>query len=169
MRSDIISSLALKRMCYILLRTWTEWWLNIRRGEYEISARATTSEARKRKKQRKKGKKRKLEACENRRKRACRVFRSLGGAPLAKGIGILQLETVDCETLHLFTLTADKACLRAPRGRGELGYERDGDACRKCWIKPLKETSLGVAPTYFWPLKETILNFDYMNRVNKTN
>ena len=99
---------------------------------YEIGARATTSEARKRKKQRKKGKKRKLGACENRRKRACRVFRSLGGAPLAKGIGILQLETVDCETLHLFTLTADKACLRAPRGRGELGYERDGDACRKC-------------------------------------
>ena len=32
MRNDIISSLALKRMCYIfLLRTWTEWWLNIRR------------------------------------------------------------------------------------------------------------------------------------------
>ena len=31
MRNDIISSLALKRMCYILLRTWTDWWLNIRR------------------------------------------------------------------------------------------------------------------------------------------
>ena len=29
--NDIISSLALKRMCYILLRTWTEWWLNIGR------------------------------------------------------------------------------------------------------------------------------------------
>ena len=31
MRNEIISSLALKRMCYILLKTWTEWWLNIRR------------------------------------------------------------------------------------------------------------------------------------------
>ena len=81
----------------------------------------------------KKGKKRKLGACENRRKRSCRVFRSLGGAPLAKGIGILQLETVDCETLHLFTPTTDKACLRAPeRKGGDLGYERGGDACRKC-------------------------------------
>jgi len=29
--NDIISNLALRRMCYILLRTWTEWWLNIRR------------------------------------------------------------------------------------------------------------------------------------------
>ena len=30
-RNDITSSLALTRLCYMLLRTWTEWWLNIRR------------------------------------------------------------------------------------------------------------------------------------------
>ena len=47
------------------------------------------------------------------------------------------------------------------------------------WMKPLKETNLGVhEPTFFWPLKETILfqcsigidvikNFDCMNWVNK--
>ena len=52
--------------------------------------------------------------------------------------------------------------------RGGLPYERDGDDRRKFWIKPLKETNLGVAQP-FWPLKAIILNFDYMNRVNKTN
>ena len=31
MRNDTISSLALKKMCYILLRTCTDWWLNIMR------------------------------------------------------------------------------------------------------------------------------------------
>ena len=36
-------------------------------------------------------------------------------------------------------------------------------------LNPLKETFLGVAQPFFWPLKAIILNFDYMNRVNKTN
>ena len=36
-------------------------------------------------------------------------------------------------------------------------------------LNPLKETILGVAQPFFWPLKAIILNFDYMNRVNKTN
>ena len=31
MRNGITSILALTRLCYMLLRTWTEWWLNIRR------------------------------------------------------------------------------------------------------------------------------------------
>ena len=31
-------------------------------------------------------------------------------------------------------------------------------------LNPLKETSLGVAQPFFWPLKAIILNFDYMNR-----
>ena len=61
------------------------------------------------------------------------------------------------------------ACAPGRERRGELQYETGVDAHRKRWIKPLKETNLGVAPTYFWPLKETILNFDYMNWVNKTN
>ena len=39
-----------------------------------------------------------------------------------------------------------------------------GGGGRKFWIKPLKETDLGVAQ----PI-EAILNFDYLNRVNKTN
>ena len=73
---------------------------------------------------------------------------------------------------------------------GDSAYERGGDARRKFWIKPLKETDLGVAqPFFFWPLKETLLKhrqmkntvtfndgkdivieyLDYMNGVNKTN
>ena len=77
------------------------------KASYQIGTKSTTSEARKRKEQRRwKGEKRKLTACENRRKRACSVFHTLGGVPLAKDFepdifGILQLETVDCETLHL--------------------------------------------------------------------
>ena len=31
MRNGIASILALTRLCYMLLRSWTEWWLNIRR------------------------------------------------------------------------------------------------------------------------------------------
>ena len=40
---------------------------------------------------------------------------------------------------------------------GDSAYERGGDARRKLWIKPLKETNLGVAQAFFWPLKETML------------
>ena len=49
----------------------------------------------------------------------------------------------------------------------ELSYESDGDARRKFWIKPLKETNLGMAQPFFWPLKTIILNFDYMTHVKK--
>ena len=52
----------------------------------------------------------------------------------------------------------------APPGGG-LPYERGGDSRRKFWIKPQKETNLGVAKPFFGPLKETISNFDYMNGV----
>ena len=55
----------------------------------------------------------------------------------------------------------------APGGGGGLPYERGGDIRRKFWIKPQKETKLGVAKPLFGPLKETILNFDYINGVNK--
>ena len=50
---------------------------------------------------------------------------------------------------------------------GGLPYERGGDARRKFWIKPLKETNLDVAQPFFDPYKW--LNFDDMNRVDKTN
>ena len=80
MRNDIISSLALKRICYILLRTWVEWWLNRRR---HIILPPSPQRLKQRKgKSREKGGKRKLAASENRRKRACLIFHSLmRGAP----------------------------------------------------------------------------------------
>ena len=34
---------------------------------------------------------------------------------------------------------------------GDWTYERGGDARRKFWIKPLKETDLGVAQAFFDP------------------
>ena len=51
----------------------------------------------------------------------------------------------------------------------DSAYERGGDARQKFWIKSLKEINLGVAPPFFLPLEAIILNFDYTNRVNKTN
>ena len=38
-----------------------------------------------------------------------------------------------------------------PKGGGNSAYERGGDARRKFWIKPLKETDLGVAQTFYDP------------------
>ena len=54
MRNDIISSLAFKTICYILLRTWAEWCLDSR-ATCHIGIKSTTFEAKKRKEQRKKG------------------------------------------------------------------------------------------------------------------
>ena len=34
---------------------------------------------------------------------------------------------------------------------GDPAYERGGDAGRKFWIKPLKETDMGVAQAFFDP------------------
>ena len=36
-------------------------------------------------------------------------------------------------------------------GEEDFAYERGGDAGRKFWIKPLKETGLGVAQALFDP------------------
>ena len=41
--------------------------------------------------------------------------------------------------------------IRSNCARGGLAYERGGDARRKFWIKPLKETDLGVAQAFFDP------------------
>ena len=49
------------------------------RGAYHIGSKSKISEARKRKEQRKKSKNRRLNASNSRRKRACIIFRSLGG------------------------------------------------------------------------------------------
>ena len=56
--------------------------------------------------EKKKGGKRNLVDCENIRKGACLIFRSLGGDPLAEDFepdifGIPRQETVDHETLHI--------------------------------------------------------------------
>ena len=37
------------------------------------------------------------------------------------------------------------------RRMGDTAYERGGDARRKSYIKPLKETDLGVAQAFFDP------------------
>ena len=36
-------------------------------------------------------------------------------------------------------------------GAGDPAYKGGTDACRKFWIKPLKETDLGVAQAFFDP------------------
>ena len=124
MRKDIISNLALKRMCYILLRTRIEWWLNI--GDISNWHKVHNIWSKKKGKSKEKiGEKRKFAACENRTKRACLIFRSLGGALLVEifepdSFGTPQLETTDCETLRLvITSKTDKASLR--------------DLCRANW------------------------------------
>ena len=49
-------------------------------------------------------------------------------------------------------LTAYQYRRLTPGGLGEgLPCERGGDARRKIWIKPLKETNLGVAQALFDP------------------
>ena len=87
------------------------------RGAYHIGSKSKTSEARKRKEQRKKSKNRRLNASNNKRKRACIIFRSLGGEPVGLCYepdiyGSQQIDSVDEETLLLFTSKTDKACLR---------------------------------------------------------
>ena len=46
--------------------------------------------------------------------------------------------------------TVNSSLVDTPRG-GDSAYERGGDARRKFWIKPLKETDLGVAQALFDP------------------
>ena len=87
------------------------------RGAYHIGSKSKISEARKRKEQRKKLKNRRLNASNNRRKRACIIFRSLRGEPVELCYephiyGILQIRLVDEETLLFVTSKTDKACLR---------------------------------------------------------
>ena len=117
MRNGIASILALTRLCYMLLRTWTEWWLNIRR-HIKLAPSPQHLKQEKGKTREKKGGKRNLVDCENIRKGACLIFRSLGGdRPPAEDfepdiLGIPRQETVDHETLHLFASKTDTACLR---------------------------------------------------------
>ena len=82
------------------------------RGAYHIGSKSKTKGAEK-----KKSKNRRLNASNNRRKRACIIFRSLGGEPVELCYephiyAIQQIDSVDEETLLLFTSKTDKACLR---------------------------------------------------------
>ena len=72
----------------------------------KIGSKSKPTEARKKKKQKKKGNKGRMTASDNRRKRACVIFRSLGGTPLENDYeleiyGILQLQSIDEESLSL--------------------------------------------------------------------
>ena len=58
-------------------KAFAKYW-----GAYHIGSKSKISEARKRKEQGKKSKNRRLNASNNRRKRACIIFRSLGGEPV---------------------------------------------------------------------------------------
>ena len=72
------------------------------------------------------------------------------------------------ETKSCYCLRADLSCTRKneenkgnrrrvhagmqlPGGGGDSSYEDGTDARRKFWIKPLKETDLGVAQAFFDP------------------
>ena len=131
MRKDTISRLALKRMCYILLRTWTEWLLNIRR---HIKLAPSPQRLKQEKGKSREGEKGKTEVSQlvKTEEKECALFsipweesplqRTLSRTYLAP-----KLETVDCETPHLFTSKTDKAGLR--------------DLCREnCFAREDQET-----------------------------
>ena len=46
--------------------------------------------------------------------------------------------------------------IRSNCARGGLAYERGGDARRKFWIKPLKETDLCVGQAFLTPKRDHI-------------
>lgn len=86
-----------------------------------IGSKSRSTEARRKKQDKRKANKRKLEATENRKKRACVIFMSLGGNPVDGEYdpdrhGVAQIDDIDQETmqetLSLFTSLTDQACLR---------------------------------------------------------
>ena len=63
---------------------------------------------------------------------------------------------------HLF-----QACIQ--KARGGLRMWKGRGCLSEILNESPKGDQSGRGPTFFWPLKAMILNFDYMNRVNKTN
>ena len=51
--------------------------------------------------------------------------------------------------LHITESSFYRFHVRGSRGKGDSAYERGGDARRKFWVKPLKETHLDVAQAFF--------------------
>ena len=70
------------------------------------------------------------------------VFMVLNYIAWVKACRCLQNPVKEKKSLQWYTYTS---------GGGGLPYERDGDDRRKFWIKPLKETNLGVAQPFFDP------------------
>ena len=111
-----MSSLALKRIFYILLRTWAEWWLNIRRHIIFTWHQVHNIWSKEKERTEKKREKRKLAACENRRKRACLIFRSLGGTSHP----------------HPFLRTLSRTYLLFPNWKhSEKRYQKTDKACSR--------------------------------------
>ena len=48
-------------------------------------------------------------------------------------------------------VTIENATPLSRGGGGDSAYERGGDARRKIWIKPVKETDLAAAQAFFDP------------------
>ena len=154
MRNDIISSLAFKTICYILLRTWAEWCLDSR-ATCHIGIKSTTFEAKKRKEQRKKGGEEEARSSWKQKKKSMPYFwfpgRSTRGEDFEPDIfGIPQLETFS-ETLHLFTSKTDQACSRYLCRANSFAREAQEIVCDFCtWGWRNLQLSYRTVPKYKW-------------------
>ena len=63
-------------------------------------------------------------------------------------------ESGNCTSALLVTKHFINKHLDNPPGTGDSAYERGGDARQKFWIKPLKETDLGVAQAFLTPKRD---------------
>lgn len=87
------------------------------KATYSTRTTSKSSSSRKVKESRNKCAKRKLASADQRKKRACIIFQSLGGSP-ADGeynpeiYGIPQVDDIEYEQLSMFTSQTDKSCLR---------------------------------------------------------
>ena len=101
-----------------LVETWAEWWLNIRRHIIFTRHQVHNIWSKEKVRTEKKREKRKLAACENRKKRACLIFRSLGGTshpqPLVRTLSRTYLVFPNWKhsVKRYSTSKTDKACSR---------------------------------------------------------
>ena len=99
-----------------LVETWAEWWLNIRRHIIFTRHQVHNIWSKEKVRTEKKREKRKLAACENRKKRACLIFRSLGGTshphPLVRTLSRTYLVFPNWKHSEKRYQKTDKACSR---------------------------------------------------------
>ena len=62
----------------------------------------------------------------------------------------VSVETIKL-SIYFYLICLLASLLPISPGGEDSAYERGGDARRKFWIKPLKETDLGEAQTFFDP------------------